>query len=170
MHTSATIAGSLTAVGLATIAVLAGTNGSQTLAEPGRTSPAASQQLTLSSPWVGGRFHYLDLGRKGLGPGDVFTITGLPVHDEDTGRRVGATDGAETILSARHDGTVLQEMTYRFRGGTVTVAGALRHTDDPMRLPVTGGTGDYVGVTGQLEELFEDEDRKVSVFRLELHR
>jgi hypothetical protein len=38
----------------------------------------------------------------------------------------------------------------------------IRHTDTPIRPPIVGGTGHYIGVTGQLQELREDQDRQVS--------
>ena len=170
MRTTTKLACSLVAAGIATLAVLAGPEHSLATVQPSAEPSPGRQQLTLSSPFEGGDFHYIDLGKKGLGPGDMFTITGLPVHDENTGRRIASVDADETILSARHDGTVIQEATYRFADGTVTVAGAIRHTDHPIRLPVTGGTGEYVGVTGQLRELREDNDRKVVIFRLVLIR
>lgn len=135
----------------------------------GTTAPVG-ERITLNTPWEGGVFHYIDLGKPDVGPGDMFTLTGLPVRSEETGERVGALDAVETILSSRHDGTVRQEMTFRFAGGTVAVAGNLRHTDRPIRLPVVGGTADYTGVTGQLRELGEDSKRKVSVTRLILVR
>jgi hypothetical protein len=40
---------------------------------------------------------------------------------EATGRRVGSADGSETVLSARYDGTVLQQWTYRFEHRKVSV-------------------------------------------------
>jgi hypothetical protein len=168
MRTSTKFICSLTAAGLAALAIIAGPQGGQATALKSPEPSPGQQELTLSSPFEGGDFHYIDLGKKGLGPGDMFTIAGLPVHDENTGRRVGSVDASETILSARHDGTVIQEATYRLRGGTVTVAGAIRHTDQPTRLPVTGGTGDYLGVTGQLVDLREDNDRNVTIFKLVL--
>lgn len=50
------------------------------------------------------------------------------------------------------------------------MAGAIRHTDTPMRFPVAGGTGAYARVSGELVQLGEDSDRKVSIFRLVLFR
>ena len=44
----------------------------------------------------------------------------------------------------------------------------IRHTDKPMRWTVTGGTGRYAGVGGQLVLLKEDGKRKVEVMKLEL--
>jgi hypothetical protein len=170
MRTSTKLACSLTACGLASLTVLAGPGGGQAAVLKGPELAQGREELTLSSPFEGGDFHYIDLGKKGLGPGDLFTISGLPVRDESTGQRIGSVDASETILSAWHDGTVIQEATYRFPDGTVTVAGAIRHTDHPIRLPVTGGTGAYLSVTGQLREIREDDDRNVSIFRLVLIR
>lgn len=137
--------------------------------EPGRVASNQSpvvEKVTINTPFEGGVFHYVDVGTPDIGPGDMFTVTGLPVRDERTGKRVGALDALETVLSARHDGTVRQEFTFRFAGGTVDIAGNLRHTDKPIRLPVVGGTGDFAGVTGQLRELREDPERQVSITRL----
>ncbi len=136
---------------------------------PAAESPqTVTERLTLSTPFGEGNedFHYIDLGKPGLGPGDQFTLVGLPVQNEATHQRIGFEDGLETILSGWHDGTVHQSLTFRFKGGTVAVAGNLRHTDQPIRLPVVGGTGEYTGVTGQLTEIREDAERKVSIFRL----
>ena len=46
----------------------------------------------------------------------------------------------------------------------------IRHTDKPLRQTVTGGTGRYAGVGGQLVLLKENSKRKVEVMRLELVR
>lgn len=129
------------------------------------TSPVV-ERITVNTPFEGGVFHYVDVGTPDIGPGDMFTVTGLPVRSEKTGRRLGALDAIETVLSARHDGTVRREFTFRFARGTIEVAGTLRHTNQPIRLPVIGGTGDYVGVTGQLREVREDPKRRVSIDRL----
>jgi hypothetical protein len=153
-------------------ASVVGLNGSQT--DDHEHNPASTgtspvtQHITINTPFEGGVFHYIDVGTPDIGPGDMFTTTGLPVRNEKTGKRIGALDGLETILSPRHDGTVRQELTFRLPRGTVEVAGNLRHTDKPIRLPVVGGTGNYVGVTGQLRELGEDPKRNVSISQLTL--
>jgi hypothetical protein len=105
-----------------------------------------------------------------LGAGDMFLVTDLPVLDGRTGRRLGQSDGVELILSARHAGTVTDQTTLRLPGGHVEIDGIIRHTDAPLRMTVTGGTGRYAGVSGQLTLLREDTDRKVSVMRLTLLR
>jgi hypothetical protein len=129
-----------------------------------------TETMMINVPWQGGHGHYLDNGRKGLGPGDLFLGTDLPVFDEVTGERIGTSDSVELILSARHDGTVTDQTTFRFAGGHVDVDGIIRHTDKPLRMTVTGGTGRYLGVSGQLTLVKEDAHRKVEVMRLELVR
>ena len=74
------------------------------------------------------------------------------------------------IVSARHDGTVTSQSTLRLPGGHIDIDGVIRHTDHPLRNTVTGGTGRYLGVGGQLTLLREDQHRKVEVMRLELVR
>jgi hypothetical protein len=143
----------------------------------GSASPATSaddgsadrttQTMLLSSPWTGGHGHYLDRGRKGPSWGDVFLGTDVPLYDESTGRRIGSSDAVEFILSGRHDGTVTSQQTLRLPGGHVDLDGIVRHTDDPLRVTVTGGTGKFAGVGGQLVAT-EDAKRKVSILRLEL--
>ena len=167
MNTPVRLVG-LAAAGLAAVSVLSGPG--VEASRPSQAPEPRTQRLTISTPFEGGDFHYVDVGKKDIGPGDMFTIVGLPVRNEATGQRIGVLDGLETVLSARNDGTVSQQMTFRFRGGTVTVAGILRHTDKPIRLPVVGGTGKYLGVSGQMREIREDPKRNVSISRLVLHR
>ena len=45
-----------------------------------------------------------------------------------------------------------------------------RSADSPFRVSVTGGTGRYLGVGGQLTMLQEDDVRKAVVMKLELVR
>jgi hypothetical protein len=106
----------------------------------------------------------LDLGEEGLGPGDMFLVTDVPMNSE--GRRIGTMEGIETILAAAHDGTVSQELTLRLTGGEVMVEGVVRHDDAPYELAVVGGTERYLKARGQLEYLGDDEQAKVSRLRL----
>jgi hypothetical protein len=129
---------------------------------------AGRRTLLLTLPFNGGRNHFIDLGRHGISIGDEFTSVDTPIRAEKTGQLVASADGMETILDGHHDGTVQQELTFRFAGGTVTVGGEIRHTDTPIRLGVTGGTGRYDRARGQLVLLREDAQRKVTVMRLEL--
>ncbi len=73
--------------------------------------------LTLSTPFDGGKTHEVDLGRKGIGAGDMALSTDTPLRDEQTGRRVGTLERMETILSGAHNGTVALSGAIRLRDG-----------------------------------------------------
>jgi hypothetical protein len=124
--------------------------------------------MTLSSPFNGGKTRHVDLGKKGIGVGDVFFTTGAPLRDETAGRRIGKLDAIETIVSPSHDGTVSQVVTIRLHEGTILVQNIIRHSDHPNAWAVTGGTGVYADARGQMTEVAEDEQRKVTIFKLEL--
>ncbi len=124
--------------------------------------------MLVDMPFNGGHGGYLDNGKKGLGPGDLFFATDLPVYEHGTSHRVGSLDGYELIVSGRHDGTVTSDVTYRFPGGTITTHCILRHTDDPNVCAVSGGTGDYLGVSGQVTYVRENRKLNLNVMRLEL--
>jgi len=126
--------------------------------------------LILDEPFEGGSTKFIDVGAKGVGPGDTFLSTGLPAYLHSTGRRIGTFDGVETIVSAKHDGVVDESGTLRLRDGLVMFGGVVRHDDDPFSSPVIGGTGRYSKARGQIVQLREDSARKVTVARLDLYR
>ena len=123
--------------------------------------------MTLSTPFDGGKGAQVDIGKRGFSAGDMFTVTGQPVSDDATGRRVGSLDAIETVVSRRHDGTVSMVATLRLADGTLHGGAIIRHTDAPVRIPVTGGTRAYAGASGQIT-VTEDEARKLTIMRLEL--
>jgi len=100
--------------------------------------------------------------------GDEFFTTGQPAFATGTTQRVGTLDGAETIVGIAHQGTVLQNGTLRLHGGLVMFAGVARHSDQPFRLAVTGGTGSFANATGQLTVLSENRHTKTTNLELEL--
>ena len=110
---------------------------------------AGPRTLTFTEPFVGGKTRYVDVGRKGISPGDVFLSTDVPLFDLQSGKRVGTSDGMETFVSLRHQGTVWLHVTGRLRDGRIEAAGLLRHSDRRQSLPVTGGTGAYAGARGR---------------------
>ena len=124
--------------------------------------------LTLSFPWDDhGKTRYIDLGKKGEGPGDLFLTSGVPVRDERTGRRVGEIDGFEVILSRAHNGTVFQSGSLNLRDGSIQGAGIIRHTDAEQAESLTGGTGAYANTRGQMT-VREDSRRKVNILTVKL--
>ena len=168
IRTTATL---LAGIAAGTAIVLAGT---PTVATDAAPSPEplsqATETMVLAFPWQGGHQRFIDRGKKGIGPGDLFLGVGMPILDNDTGEQIGTSDAVELIVSARHDGTVTSQSTLRLPGGHIDLDGVVRHTDQPFRVTVTGGTGRYLGVGGQLTLVKSDEDRKVEVMRLELVR
>jgi hypothetical protein len=149
--------------------LLGSTGGAASPATPtgDRSAKRTPETLLLNSPWTGGHGHYLDRGHKGPSWGDVFIGTDQPLYDENTRRRIGSSDAVELILSGRHDGTVTSQQTLRLPGGNIDLDGIVRHTDNPLRITVTGGTGEFAGAGGQMVAT-EDAKRKVSILRLEL--
>ena len=161
----------LSAVALGSILVL--TNGADAEQAAGSQAPARAavvDSLRLEVPFQGGASAFLDLGKKGLGAGDIFVGSDLPVTNRSTGKKVGSMDGWEIILSGRHDGSVAGATVLRLADGNVIIDGMVRHTDDPNTFAVTGGTGSYVGVGGTMTVLRENRRRKVVIMRLEIVR
>ena len=159
------LAGVVATGGLA--ATAANSGATATVEQPSVSS--ATQTLVFTTPWGDvGDFTYVDLGKKGEGPGDLFLFGRIPMHAR--GERVGTLEGTETIISAAHIGTVTQEVTLRLPGGRVMVSGAGRHDDTPFQLAVVGGTGRFLKARGMLVVVGEDEERKVSIWRLTIVR
>jgi len=143
---------------------------SQTVTSQTSRATPISKTMILAFPFQGGHQRLINRGPKSLGPGDEFLSTDMPVLDNATGNRIGTSDAVELIVSTRHDGTVTSQGTLRLPGGHVELDGIVRHADSPFRVSVTGGTGRYLGVGGQLTMLQEDDVRKAVVMKLELVR
>jgi hypothetical protein len=156
----------------AAIAASAAVVGIGALQASGQATPTAAsidtpRTLTLSTPFEGGKSRHIDVGKKGLGPGDLSFSTDIPVRDEQTGRRAGELDGMEMILSPAHNGTVHLSAALRLPDGTIELAGTLRHTDPGEPLAIIGGTGAYANARGDVTTR-EDGGRKVNVMTVNL--
>jgi hypothetical protein len=163
-------ASKLTIVAATAMTVAAGAAALQANADDTQHTTAVNgpRTLTLSFPWDDhGKTRYIDLGKKGEGPGDLFLTSGVPVRDERTGRRVGEIDGFEVILSRAHNGTVFQSGSLNLRDGSIQGAGIVRHTDSDQAASLTGGTGAYINARGQMT-VREDPRRKVNIITVEL--
>lgn len=172
-RTTTIVLGTLAAGALALGAGMTTTSGAtatQEMPESAQPTSLSSGTTVLDFPFEGGHQQFIDRGRAGEGPGDLILSTDQPVLDHRTGRRIGASDAVELIVSARHDGTVDSRSTMRLPGGSIDLEGVVRHSDNPFRVPVTSGTGRYAGVRGQLTLLREDTRDKVVVMKLELIR
>jgi hypothetical protein len=161
----------LSAVALGSILTLAhGADADPAEGPQAPTSAAVVESMRLEVPFQGGADAFIDLGKKGLGAGDLFVGSDLPVSNPSTGKKVGSMDGWEIILSAHHNGSVAGGTALRLADGNVIIDGMVRHTDDPNVFAVTGGTGSYVGVGGTMTVVRENTRRKVVIMRLEIVR
>lgn len=152
----------------ATAAIAGSPPDATTSTQAPQPSAASADTMTLAFPFEGGHQRFIDQGKKGVDAGDFFLSTDMPVLDHATGDRIGTSDAVELIVSGRHNGTVTSHSTLRLPGGHVDLDGVVRHTDAPFQVSVTGGTGKYLGVGGQLTLLREDIKHKVVVMKLEL--
>jgi hypothetical protein len=127
----------------------------------------APRTITVFEPFVGGHDHYVDQGKKGISPGDMFLSTDLPIYDAQTGRRIGSSDGMETMVSLRHNGTAMLYGSARLADGRIELAALLRHSDREQTGVVVGGTGAYAGARGSAT-IVEDRKHKRNVITLTL--
>lgn len=111
------------------------------------------------------RFKEIDVGRSGPSPGDFF-IEKDTLWNEGETQRVGADwikctfDFANTSIC-----TVAVKINGR---GQLTGTGAVKATGPTpsFAFPVTGGTGDFRHVTGEVQVTFEADDRATLEFHL----
>ena len=157
----------------ATVATATAATGALTLTSathaPAASAIDAPETLTFSEPF--GRrdphYKYVDLGKKGMSPGDVILHTRSTGVDARTGRRLGSSDGIETILSLKHNGTVAVSDPVRLSGGRIQVAGTVRHGERTQALAVIGGTGRYANARGQVT-ITEDTQHKRNLITVTL--
>jgi hypothetical protein len=132
------------------------------------SAAATPRTLTLSIPWDDrGKTRFIDHGKKGESPGDLYLTSGVPVRDERTGRRAGELDAWEMILSMDHNGTVFQSGAIHLQDGSLQGAGIIRHTDGDQPESLTAGTGAYANVRGQVTNR-EDPRRKRNILEITL--
>jgi hypothetical protein len=100
-----------------------------------------------------------DLGDEGPGPGDRFTLLDALRIDGRAAGELGI-DCVTVDLDGRTGETAQCVATATLPGGQITTQGLISFTDQPVQrfsLAVTGGTGDYRTVGGEVrvEEDFE---------------
>jgi hypothetical protein len=133
-----------------------------------QAAAAVPRTLTLSIPWDDpGKTRFIDHGKKGESPGDLYLTSGVPVRDERTGRRVGELGGWEMIVSMAHNGTVFQSGAIHLRDGSLQGAGIVRHTRAAQAESLTAGTGAYANVRGRVTTR-EDPRRKRNILQITL--
>ncbi|HEX7248280.1 MAG TPA: hypothetical protein VF351_09300 [Actinomycetota bacterium] len=108
------------------------------------------------------RFKDIDVGPAGESPGDYFLEKSALWNDAET-ERVGW-DLVQCTLD--FGTTAICTVALRLFGrGQLTGTGAVEFTSQSLLFPITGGTGDFRDVTGQVRVTFETPERAV----LDLH-
>jgi len=102
----------------------------------------------------------IDLGRNGFGPGDEFLFE-ANLRDAGDANKVGTLHVACTVLFS----VFTCPGTARLAGGDITFSGAVPQSND-FNLAVTGGTGQFQNVRGQLHVHSLSDSRDVLTFQL----
>ena len=76
-----------TAIVLAATPTSASNTAAASAASAGASRPS-TETMVLAFPWQGGHQRFIDTGKKGIGPGDVFLGVGMPILNNRTGDRV----------------------------------------------------------------------------------
>jgi allene oxide cyclase-like protein len=131
-------------------AVLAMTMGSLALAQTRGRPARAAGTLHVVLGGTPAHVHFFDFERNGLGLGDRLAARG-PILNEDQSARVGTSYLDCWIGSGMVEDGSPYVCTYllTFADGSITVQGIDPHGVSDVYLAVLGGTGAYVGLTGE---------------------
>jgi allene oxide cyclase len=116
------------------------------------SSATAATTLTVIEHTVTDRV--TDVGKAGLGPGDLLTFHN-PIYDSTDATKVGTDQGScirITKLLKDKKGSWECEWTTFFNNGADSITVESPFYDTGLGVgAITGGTGSYVGATGSLE-------------------
>jgi allene oxide cyclase len=116
------------------------------------SSATAATTLTVIEHTV--TEHLTDVGRTGLGPGDLLTFHN-PLYDSTDTTKVGTDQGScirITKVLKNKKGSWECEWTTFLNNGADTITVESPFDDDGHGLgAITGGTGTYIGASGSLE-------------------
>jgi hypothetical protein len=131
---------------LITAALVAVTAVTTAATEAAGSASAQSQTsvLTLLAP-AGGTSTSIDLGKRGISPGDEFVTTNAPLRRPQSHVRAGRIDLIETAMGATRSSL---SFTAQLPHGTLQVLGVYNPNNTRFTLPIVGGTGTYLGARG----------------------
>jgi hypothetical protein len=107
------------------------------------------------------RLKLVDVNGRGLTPGDIL-VGRTPLFNRAETRRIGRSLIHCVFVDVEHDPHCVSDNV--LPGGTVTVEGIL--TQPRFVFAVTGGTGRYNNVRGELEGMVRSGNRGELIFRL----
>ncbi len=128
-----------------------------------RSAPATMQgpakAITLVLVEHADNLHDIDLGEPGPSPGDMQVWGPNPLYDETDTEDTGATtQGACIALNTEHECVVNETILFP-DGSTLQVQG-VELADAPSTRTIVGGSGNYLGATGQVTvEPTDDQQR-----------
>lgn len=107
----------------------------------------------------------LDFGKKGLGFGDQVAIRS--VLKNTGGAKIGIAAGNCTVYSGNTLETIKSHCTstFKLRGGQIFTGGVFDTASERNYWVIMGGTGEYNGVTGELDTTTKSADTFVDIFR-----
>lgn len=115
------------------------------------SSATAATTLTVTEHAVND--HFTDVGKRGLGPGDLLTFRN-PVYDATNTDRVGTDNGTCIRITKFKDnnmGSWECEWTTFLNGGADSITVETPYYDTGLGTgAITGGTGAYMGAGGSL--------------------
>jgi allene oxide cyclase len=118
------------------------------------TSTAATAANTLTVIEHAVSDHLTDVGRSGLGPGDLLTFRN-PIYDSTNATQVGTDQGSCIRITRFRDnqkGSWECEWTTFLNGGADSITVESPYYDTGLGTgAITGGTGAYLGASGSLD-------------------
>lgn len=147
---------------VAILVVVLAAGGGALASTNGTSAKAANQTFTLFATTV--QSADIDLGEPGFSLGDQFVFAD-DLAEAEGGPTIGTDGGVCTVVRIdEHSGAVTVQcvVTGELHGGQITVQGLVTFAEDApgtFVLAVTGGTGAYKNVRGQVtvEEISETE-------------
>ena len=129
------------------------------------SASTADDELAIRETLTG--FEILDLGGKGLGFGDQVAIRS--VVKIPGGARIGIGAGNCTVYSGKTVATIKAHCTetFKLRDGQIFTGGVFDMASKRNYWVIMGGTGEYKGVTGELDATTTSDDTFEEVFRFE---
>ncbi len=106
---------------------------------------------------------FVDVGARDFSLGDEFVFSSNLFRQ---GERVGRTGVVCTVTSVRREEAECVA-TARFGNGQITAQGLVRGDPERLVLPITGGSGAYLGAEGAAHSRQVTERREIITFRLE---
>jgi hypothetical protein len=128
-----------------------------------QTGGGAAGTIHVVLPSTGGHGQFFDFANDGLTLGDRLVVV-TPMVNEDQTERVGTVYfdcwlGAATLQDGK---PYVCTYVLKFHDGSITMQGLDPHGPSDVLFAITGGTGAYVGATGQAQHV--DSETQTDIY------